>query len=356
MKLSNVSNHISTAGRGGGSRYLDDHNATRGRGMPQQARALTIEDSANKGIPVTRQWHKMKIPTIALDTHIKDNCPGQPHLHKSLTSLYFTWSRQTMQHHISSNWWAPSIGFTIKEAQRPQGSYWWSASCFSERLNGSTQSITISSNIPTTKEGAEMYSQHRVGDGVREKINVAMSKTMGDMKYIATPFRMYLNKEKVPVSQEFLDLVDARIICVMLHTDPQLMFWDDIKSSIFDIMLWYTNFSLHQMCRQANAKNDNPKFANGLAIQVAIKDGKEKEAYTDKISKAMEFFNEHGNHPILSQCVFFPFGRGAAIDQYTFCSFIRMQNEFLHNTHVEIHGLADIDIDRHLENTIDDGE
>jgi hypothetical protein len=40
----------------------------------------------------------------------------------------------------------------------------------------------------------------------------------------------------------------------------------------------------------------------------------------------MEFINEHGNHPALSKCVFVPFGRGAAIDQSTFYSFIRMQN------------------------------
>jgi hypothetical protein len=34
-----------------------------------------------------------------------------------------------------------------------------------------------------------------------------------------------------------------------------------------------------------------------------------------------------------------------------------MQNEFLHNIHhVEIHGLADIDIERHTGNNIDDGE
>jgi hypothetical protein len=36
------------------------------------------------------------------------------------------------------------------------------------------------------------------------KINLAMSKTVGDMKYLATPFRKYLNKEKVYVSQASL--------------------------------------------------------------------------------------------------------------------------------------------------------
>jgi hypothetical protein len=63
----------------------------------------------------------------------------------------------------------------------------------------------------------------------------------------------------------------------------------------------------------------------------------------------MEYVNEHGNHPVLSQCVFVPFGSGAAIYQNTFCSLIHMQNECLHNIkHVEIHGLSDIDIELHL--------
>jgi hypothetical protein len=58
-----------------------------------------------------------------------------------------------------------------------------------------------------------------------------------------------------------------------------------------------------------------------------------------------------------SQCVCAPFGRGAAIDHTTFCSFIRMQNESLHkNRHVDTHDLADIDIDRHLGSNMDDGE
>jgi hypothetical protein len=49
MKLSNTSNHILSASRGGGSRALDDQNAARGRGMPQQAIVYVIDDSANKG-------------------------------------------------------------------------------------------------------------------------------------------------------------------------------------------------------------------------------------------------------------------------------------------------------------------
>jgi hypothetical protein len=59
-----------------------------------------------------------------------------------------------------------------------------------ESLNGIAQSITNPSNIPTMKEGVELYYQHRiVGDGVRGKINIAMSNTLGDMKYLGNPFR-----------------------------------------------------------------------------------------------------------------------------------------------------------------------
>jgi hypothetical protein len=109
--------------------------------------------------------------------------------------------------------------------------------------------------------------------------------------------------------------------------------------------------------RELKPANDNPRFTNALAIQVEIKYGKNTEAYTEKLAKAMEYVNEHGNHPVLSQCVFVPFGRGAAIDQDTFCSLIRMQNEFLHNIkHVEIRGLSDIDIELHLGINDEDGE
>jgi hypothetical protein len=51
------------------------------------------------------------------------------------------------------------------------------------------------------------------------------------------------------------------------------------------------------------------------------------------------------------------FGRGADIDKSTFCILIHMQNDVLNNIqYVEIHVLADIDIDRHLGNDIDAGE
>jgi hypothetical protein len=186
----------------------------------------------------------------------------------------------------------------------------------------------------------ELYYRHRiVADGIREKINVSMSKTMGDMKDVTNPFRRYLNKEKVYVSQASLGLVDARIIGVMLHLDHNLTFRDDIKTSIYDIIRDDTPISVFtKRVRAVTANSDNPRFTNGLAIQVAINDGKETETYTENLSEVMEFVNEHGNHPILSQCVVVPLGRGVTTDPPTSCSLIRMQNDFLHNIqHVKIH-------------------
>jgi hypothetical protein len=197
-----------------------------------------------------------------------------------------------------------------------------------EPLNGQGQCISNPSNISTSKDGMELYYQHRlVTDGIQVKINVTMSRTVGERKDPATPFRNYLNQEKVYVSPAFLGLVDTRIIGVMLQTDPILEFQDDIKSSIMDIMSDNTPLAVFsKRVRELKLENDNPRFTNALGIQVAIKDGKTTEAYTEKLSKSMEYVNEHVNHPVLSQCVFVSFGRGEAIDQNTFCSLIRMQN------------------------------
>jgi hypothetical protein len=215
------------------------------------------------------------------------------------------------------------------------------------------------SNIPSSKDGIDLYYQHRdVADGIRGKVNVTMYLTMGELKYIPTPVRKYLNQDKVYVSPAVLGLVDTHIIGVMLQTDPLLTFRDDIKASIMDIMNDDTPMSVFaKRVRKVDPSNYNPRFTNGLAIQVAIKDGKTTEQYTEKLAKAMEYVNKRRNHPALSQCVFVPFGRGASIDQNTFCSLIRMQNEFLHNIkHAELHVLADIDIEFHLGNESDDGE
>jgi hypothetical protein len=211
-------------------------------------------------------------------------------------------------------------------------------------LNGQGQCIFNPSNILTSKDGMELYYQHRVVTyGIRGKNNVAMYRTMGEMKDPATPLRKYFNQEKVYVSPSVLGLVDTRIIGVMLQTYPMLTFRDNIKSSIMDIMSDNTSLTVFSKCvRELKPENDNPRFTNALAIQVAIKDGKTTKAYTEKLYKAMEYVNEHGNHPVLSQCVFVSFGYGAAIEQNTFCSLIPIQNEFLHNIkHIEIHGLSD---------------
>jgi hypothetical protein len=215
-----------------------------------------------------------------------------------------------------------------------------------EPLSGKGKCIYKPSNIPTSKEGMELYYQHRVlTDGIRGKISVTMTRTMGEMKDPATPFRKFLNQDKVYFSPAVLGMVGTRIIGVMLKTYHMLTFRDDIKASIMDIMSDNTPLTVFAKCvTELKSANDNPRFTNGLEIQVAIK-YKTTEAYTDKLAKAMEYVNYHGNHLVLSQCVFVPFGCGAAIDQNTFCSLIHMQNEFLHNVkHVKIHGLSSVDI------------
>jgi hypothetical protein len=143
----------------------------------------------------------------------------------------------------------------------------------------------------------------------------------------------------------------------MLQTDLQFTFRDDFKAAIIDIMSNKTALSVFAKCvRELNPTSDNPRFTNGLAIRVAIQDGKETETYTEKLTKAMDFVNEHGNHPVLSQCVFIPFGC-AAINQNMFCSLISMQHEFLHNIkHVEIHGLSDIYLEHNIGNDTEYGE
>jgi hypothetical protein len=114
-----------------------------------------------------------------------------------------------------------------------------------EPLNGSGQCIANPSNIPTSKEGVKLYYQHRgVADGIIVKVNVTMSRTMGEMKDLSTPFRKYLNQDKVYVSPVVFGLVDTHIIGVMLQTYPQLTFRDDIKSSIMDIMNDHTPLSV----------------------------------------------------------------------------------------------------------------
>jgi hypothetical protein len=152
------------------------------------------------------------------------------------------------------------------------------------------------------------------------------------MKDMSTPLRKYLNQDKVYVSPAVLGPVDTHIICIIIQKDSLLTFRDDIKASIMDIMNDVTPMSVFaKRVREVNPTSDSPCFTNGLAIQVTIKYGKQTEQYTEKLYKAMEYVNEHGNHPVLSQCVFVPFRRGASINQNTFCSIIWMQNEFLHN-------------------------
>jgi hypothetical protein len=73
-----------------------------------------------------------------------------------------------------------------------------------------------------------------------------------------------------------LGLVDTRIIGIMLQTDPLLTFCEDSKASIMDIMNEdMPMYVFAKRVREVNPSNYNPRFTNGLAIQVTIKDGKQ---------------------------------------------------------------------------------
>jgi hypothetical protein len=100
-------------------------------------------------------------------------------------------------------------------------------------IQGGNQSISYPNEIPKTKEGNELYFQHKiVKDGVRGKITVTMSTSNDQTKDMGSAFHIYLNREKVYVSQSALGLVDARIIGVFLQANPTLTFWDDLKEAI----------------------------------------------------------------------------------------------------------------------------
>jgi hypothetical protein len=109
-----------------------------------------------------------------------------------------------------------------------------------------------------------------------------MYRTMGELKDMSTHFRKYLNQDKVYVSPVVLGLVNTHTIGVTLHDD-------DTPMSVFAKRVLEINLSNY--------------LTNGIAIQVAIKDGKQTKQYTDKLAKAIEYANKRRNHPVISQCV-----------------------------------------------------
>jgi hypothetical protein len=120
--------------------------------------------------------------------------------------------------------------------------------------------------------------------------------------YNITIIRFDINRSKVfdilPVVIQYY--LNYRVRSLLFCSDPTLTFRDDIKSSIMDIMSDNTPLTVFsKRVRELTPANDTPHFTNEITIQVAIKDGKTTEAYTDKLSKAMEYVNEHGNHPVL---------------------------------------------------------
>jgi hypothetical protein len=122
----------------------------------------------------------------------------------------------------------------------------------------------------------------------------------------------------VHVSQASLGVVDARIIVVFLQANPTLTFHDDLKEAITEAMANDTPISIFfKRVKELLNGNTKVRFTNNcLAVQVAIVDPKKSGEYTEMLSKAMEYFNKNGSHPILLSKVFLPFDKSTAIDNY----------------------------------------
>jgi hypothetical protein len=87
MKLSSASKHLATVGRGGGSPSIDDRNAARGRGIAQEARALTTAIVLVLQLKSHRRWTKMGSNFEAMPTKVKHH--GRPLVRKTLTPQCF---------------------------------------------------------------------------------------------------------------------------------------------------------------------------------------------------------------------------------------------------------------------------
>jgi hypothetical protein len=104
-------------------------------------------------------------------------------------------------------------------------------------LHGGDQIIAWSIVIPDTKEVIELYCKHKVvNDGVRGKINITISKSIGKMKENISVFRSYLKIKIKYASQASLGLIDVRLIGVFLQAGPILTFQDDLKQAIMEVM------------------------------------------------------------------------------------------------------------------------
>jgi hypothetical protein len=130
--------------------------------------------------------------------------------------------------------------------------------------------------ILVTKEGIDLYFQEKIiKDGVRGIIDVDTSKSIGQMKETYSDLRMYLNKERVYVSQASLGLIDARLIGIFLQADPHITFRDGLNQATMEVMLDDTPIYIFPK-RVKEPSNDSYKlrFTNGLSVQVAIPDNK----------------------------------------------------------------------------------
>jgi hypothetical protein len=225
------------------------------------------------------------------------------------------------------------IGFTVPSTEEVNSS---------TLLQGGDQIISWPNGIPATKEDIDLYFKHKVAkDGVRGKMNITMSKSIGQMKENTSIFRTYLKQEQVYVSQASLGIVDARLVGFFLQAEPNITSHKDLKQAIMEVMADGTPISVFPK-RVKEPSNDS--FTNGLAVQVAIPDTKKAAEYTETLAKEIEYFKSNDSHPILSSKVCMPFGNRASIDNVTFHKLILMQNEYLRKIrHIDIHHLCNID-------------
>jgi hypothetical protein len=107
-------------------------------------------------------------------------------------------------------------------------------------------------------------------------------------------FCSYLKKQKVYLSQAALGIVDARIIGVFLQANPILIFRDDLKEAIMEVMADGRPISIFpKIVNEASNDNTNVRFTNDLVVQVVIADPKKAGAYTQSSHPKYSFHSEN---------------------------------------------------------------
>jgi hypothetical protein len=181
MKLSSASNHLATPSRGGGRRSTDDKNAARSRGIAQQARA-TKTDNSDSFSPSTEEPLPMDEDGLQRRGYAyKGEAPWlAPPVKDAGPTVFRSTPTNNVAPQIRQFSGTINLGFSKREDKRGK----INVSLLLERfvafvkqtdgefridpLNDSAQCIVDPRNIPTSKEGVELYYQHHiVADGIR---------------------------------------------------------------------------------------------------------------------------------------------------------------------------------------------